>query len=195
MRMIGSQMINNKERLYQLTKPELREEKTKRADFKNLVRNDIYIILDSLKCAHNIGTILRLADSLLVKKVYICGDTIVPPNRKIKTSSRGAEKWTPWEYNESSISVAKSLKEQGVQIVAVEVANNSIDYREFEPKSSVCIVLGREFDGVSQEILDICDCAVHLPLLGMSNSLNVSTAGSVILYDVYAKQELLKSKT
>jgi len=180
---------------HQLTKTELRENKSKKEEFFNKKRNEIYIILDSLKCAHNIGTILRLADSLLVKKVYICGDTIVPPNRKIKTSSRGAEKWTPWEYNESSISVAKSLKEQGVQIVAVEVANNSIDYREFEPKSSVCIVLGREFDGVSQEILDICDCAVHLPLLGMSNSLNVSTAGSVILYDVYAKQELLKSKT
>ena len=57
---------------YQLTKEELRKNKERRENFKNIKRNDIYIILDSLKCAHNIGTILRLADSLLVKKVYIC---------------------------------------------------------------------------------------------------------------------------
>ena len=84
---------------YQLTKEELRNEKKRREEFKSIERNDIYIILDSLKCAHNVGTILRLSDSLLAKEVYICGNTIVPPNKKIRSSSRGAEKWVPWEYH------------------------------------------------------------------------------------------------
>lgn len=178
---------------YQLTKDELRKGKTRRDELKNIDRNDIYIILDSLKCAHNIGTILRLSDSLLVKKVYICGNTIIPPNRKIKSSSRGAEKWVPWEYHENSVEIAKKLKESGVQLVAVEVTNDSIDYRQFKPKKPVCLILGREYDGVSQELLDISDCSIHLPLLGMANSINVSTAASVVLYDVYSKLELLKS--
>lgn len=178
---------------YQLTKDELRKGKTRRDELKNIDRNDIYIILDSLKCAHNIGTILRLSDSLLVKKVYICGNTIIPPNRKIKSSSRGAEKWVPWEYHQNPVEIAKSLKESGVQLVAVEVTNDSIDYRQFKPKKPVCLILGREYDGVSQELLDISDCSIHLPLLGMANSINVSTAASVVLYDVYSKLELLKS--
>ncbi len=180
---------------YQLTKEELRNNKSRRDEFKNIDRNDIYVILDSLKVTHNIGTILRLADALLVKKVYICGNTIVPPNRKIKMSSRGAERWVPWEYCENAVDVAKKLKEDGVQIVAVEVTNDSIDYRNFSPKRPICLILGREFDGVSQELLDISDCSVHLPLLGMCNSINVSTAASVVLYDTYAKLELLKNKT
>ncbi len=179
---------------YQLTKEELRNEKKRREEFKNIERNDIYIILDSLKCAHNIGTILRLSDSLLAKKVYICGNTIVPPNKKIRSSSRGAEKWVPWEYHENAVSVAKALKESGVQIVAVEVTNDSIDYREYNPAGPVCLILGREYDGVSQELLDIADVSIHLPLLGMANSINVSTAASVAMYDVYSKLEILKKE-
>ncbi len=70
---------------HQLSKEELRVRKINKEKFKNIKRNDIYIILDSLKCAHNIGTILRLSDSLLIKKVYICGSTIIPPNKKIRS--------------------------------------------------------------------------------------------------------------
>ena len=172
---------------HQLTKEELRETKSKRQDFLKKKRNNIYIILDSLKCTHNIGCIWRLADSLLAKKVYICGNTIVPPNKGIKQGSRGAERWVPWEYRQSALEVAKELKKNGVEIVAVEVASNSIDYRQYNPTKPVCLILGREYDGVSKELIQFADKCIHLPLLGMANSLNVSTAASVVLYDVYDK--------
>ena len=177
---------------YQLSKDELREKKIKREEFKKIPRNDIYVVLDSLKCAHNIGTILRLADSLLVKKVYICGDTVHMPNRKIRSSSRGAEKWVPFEYRESSKEVVCELKKLGIEIVAVEVTDDSIDYRDFKPKGPVCLVFGREYDGVSQGVLNQTDECIHLPLLGMANSINVSAAASVALYDVYSKLEKMK---
>lgn len=177
---------------YQLSKGELREKKIGREEFKNIPRNDIYVVLDSLKCAHNIGTILRLADSLLVKKVYICGDTVHMPNRKIRSSSRGAEKWVPFEYRESSKEVVCELKKLGIEIVAVEVTDDSIDYRDFKLKGPVCLVLGREYDGVSQGVLNQADECIHLPLLGMANSINVSAAASVALYDVYSKLEEMK---
>ena len=177
---------------YQLSKGELREKKIGREEFKNIPRNDIYVVLDSLKCAHNIGTILRLADSLLVKKVYICGDTVHMPNRKIRSSSRGAEKWVPFEYRESSKEVVCELKKLGIEIVAVEVTDDSIDYRDFKPKGPVCLVFGREYDGVSQGVLNQTEECIHLPLLGMANSINVSAAASVALYDVYSKLEKMK---
>ncbi len=181
---------------HQLTKEELRENKIRREEFASIERNNIYIILDSLKCAHNIGTILRLSDSLLVKKVYICGNTIIPPNKKIKSSSRGAEKWVSWEYHDNPLPVAMKLKNSGIEIVSVEVTNNSIDFRDYNPEDKpVCLIFGREYDGVSQELLDISDYSVHLPLLGMSNSINVSTAASVMLYDVYSKIEANKTLT
>ncbi len=174
---------------YQLTKKELREGKINKEDFKNLRRNEIYIVLDSLKVAHNVGTILRLADSVLAKKVYICGNTIVPPNKKIRTSSRGAERWVDWEYSQEPVEVCKKLKEQGVKIVCVEVTKDSINYKDLEinKDDKICIILGREYDGVSQELIDISDVSIKLPLFGMSNSINVSTCASVVLYEILSK--------
>ena len=176
---------------HQLDKEELRNKKPSREEFNNIERSPIYLVLDSLKVAHNIGTILRLADALLIKKVYICGDTIVPPNYKIKRSSKGAERWVEWEYVKNSIDIIKKLKEQGVEITSVELANNSVNYTEYKPKKPVCLVLGREYDGVSKEVLEISDNIIHLPILGMCNSINVSNAASVALYYVY---EQLKDK-
>ena len=90
--------------------------------------------------------------------------------------------------------MAKKLKQLGIQIVSVEVTNDSIDYREYYPEGRICLILGREYDGVSQELLDISDCSVHLPLLGMANSINVSTCASVVMYDTYSKLEKLKKQ-
>ena len=90
-----------------LNKQELRATKLSRKEFIKSPRNPIYIVLDSLKCAHNIGTIIRLSDALMIRKVYICGHTIVPPNRKIKASSRGSERWVAWEYRKNTTEVIK----------------------------------------------------------------------------------------
>jgi len=174
----------------QLSKSELRLQKVKRNDFKNINRNDIYIILDSLKCAHNIGTILRLSDALLIKKVYICGDTIIPPNKKIKSSSRGAEKWVEWEYRKNILEVIQELKEKGIKIISAEIADNSIDYTKMDVNLPLALVFGREYDGVSKDVLNMSDCVVHLPILGMTNSINVSTTASVLMYYIYNKLNL-----
>lgn len=174
---------------HQLSKEELRNTKVTRDEFKNIERTEVYILLDSLKVAHNIGTILRLADALLIKKVYICGDTIVPPNYKIRRSSRGSEKWVPWEYVEDAKEVIKKLKKEGVEITSVEVTNDSIDYRKYTPKFPICLILGREYDGVSKELLELSDNTIHLPINGMCNSINVSNAASVVMYDTYDKYE------
>lgn len=178
---------------HQLSKEELRERKHNRKEFPNIKRNNVYIILDDLKSAHNTGTILRLADALLVKKVYICGErAILPPNKKIRTSSRGAERWAPWEYIPKSTDIAKELKNDGIPLVAVEISNESIDLRDFQAMESVCFIFGNEYVGVSKELLDLADVTVHLPILGMTNSINVSTAASVVLYDNYYKMEKFK---
>lgn len=174
---------------HQLSKEELRDSKVTRDEFKNIERTEIYILLDSLKVSHNIGTILRLSDALLIKKVYICGDTIVPPNYKIRRSSRGSEKWVPWEYVEDAKEVIKKLKKEGVEITAVEVTNDSIDYRKYIPNFSICLILGREYDGVSKELLELSDNTIHLPINGMCNSINVSNAASVVMYYTYDKYE------
>src|ERR1700736_6082526 len=111
-----------------LSKDELRSRKPSRAEHALLKRHPISIVLDSLKCAHNIGTILRLGDALLVEKIFICGDTIVPPNGKIRARPRGSERWVPWEYRQNAADVVRTLKEAAVTIVSAEITGASVPY-------------------------------------------------------------------
>ena len=93
---------------HQLTKEELRNTKINRKEFKNIKRNNIYIVLDNFKVHYNIGIVFRLADAVLAKKVYLCGTTCTPPNIKIKKTSIGAEKWVPYEYVENTLDIVKN---------------------------------------------------------------------------------------
>jgi len=166
-----------------LDKAALRRRKPSRKAFALLPRRPITLLLDSLKSAHNVGTLLRLADALLLEKVWICGDTIVPPNAKLKTSSRGAERWVPWEYAPSAAEVARGLKARGVRLIAAELSSGSIPYREAGYAAPMCLAVGREYDGVSPDLLALADEVVELPMDGMANSLNVSIVAGVILHE------------
>jgi len=168
----------------QLSKPALREGKCDRGAFKTLARNPVYIALDSLSCQHNVGCILRMADAVLVEKVFLCGDTHTPPSRKLRKGSRGAEKWVNWEYHRQIPPLLQRLQDDGVSVVAVELCDRSVIYTRLElgDSSPACFVFGGECDGVSPAALAMADHAIQLPMLGMMNSLNVATAASVVLY-------------
>ena len=161
--------------------------KPTKEEFSEIVRTPIYVVLDNLKSAYNVGSMFRLADALLIQKMYLCGTTIVPPRHKIKTTSRGTERWVPWEYRESTTETIQELKTQGVFILCAELTPESIDYKKIDPPFPLCVVLGREFDGVSPEVLTLADGIVSLPIHGMTNSLNVSTTGGVLLYELFEK--------
>ena len=179
--------IENESR--QLTKDEIRSGKVSREEFIELKRNPIYLVLDSLKCAHNVGTIIRLADALLVNTVYLCGDTVLPLSRKVRKGSLGSEKWVDWEHRADVLETVDELKDQGISIVTAEIATNSIDYRRADYPIPVCLVLGREDKGVSRHVIALSDAVVHLPMYGMVNSLNVATVAAVLMYHLVGKLE------
>lgn len=173
----------------QLTKAEIRSGKVSREEFCKLKRNPIYLVLDSLKSAHNVGTILRLADAIMVEKVFICGDGALPPSSKVRKGSLGSENWVDWEHREDALEAISELKEQGISIVTAEIATTSIDYRHADYQFPVCLVLGREDRGVSQEIISLSDAVIHMPMSGMVNSLNVSTVAAVLMYELVGRLE------
>ncbi len=166
----------------QLSKKDLRQNKHHRDEFHKVPRKPIYIVLDNLECAHNIGTILRMADAVLAEKVFLCGTTITPPSKKMRKGSRGAEKWVPWEYANDTVHVLMMLKKQDINIVALELSDQSTPYYQVNYCSPTCFVVGNESHGVSDKVLALSDQVVHLPMLGMMNSLNVATATSVVLF-------------
>jgi len=154
------------------------------AEFAKLERSPIYLVLDNIRSSHNVGAMFRTADSVLIKKIYLCGITGTPPRPEIDKTALSTVQFVPWEYSRSTAEVLKKLKSEGVQIVALEQCHESVDYREADYHFPVALVLGHEIDGVSEEALALCDLAISLPMLGMANSLNVATACGIALHNL-----------
>jgi tRNA G18 (ribose-2'-O)-methylase SpoU len=154
---------------------------------KQIERHPLVLVLDNVLDTYNIGTFFRLADALALKKIYLCGQVVTPPNIKIHRSSVGTWKWIPWEHCPSTVNCLKKLKKDGYQIVAIEQTNNSKSYLESNYKFPVALVLGSESQGISSEVLKLAHQTVELPMFGINKSLNVLVAASVISYHILTK--------
>jgi len=164
----------------QLTKQDLRSGKESKKDFNGKKRVPISILLDDLMIGQNIGSIFRTADALLLEKIYLYGNSIVPPNKKISKAAHGNERWVPFAIVDDPLKLIHMLKGNSITIISAELARNSIPYSRFEYKNPVCVIFGNERRGVREDLLKISDIIVHVPMFGMGNSLNVAVTAGII---------------
>lgn len=152
-------------------------------------RQDIYIILHDVLDTYNIGSVFRLADAVGAKKVFLCEGAETPPNHRIKKASVGTWQWVEWEYFEKTTEAISKLRQEvaNIKIVAVELDTKAVDYTKADYTLPVALVVGHESDGVSREVLDMCDEIVQLPQLGINKSLNVMVSLGIVLYEVLEK--------
>ena len=150
---------------------------------------EIYIILDNVLDTYNIGAIFRLADAVAAKKVIICGASEIPPNHRIKKASINTTEVVEWEYAESALEAARNLKFKikNLKLIAIEQHARSVPYNKYNYTFPIALVVGHESDGVSKEVLDLCDGIVELPMFGVNISLNVMVSLAIVLYKVIEK--------
>jgi tRNA G18 (ribose-2'-O)-methylase SpoU len=147
-----------------------------------------YLILENIRSAYNVGAMFRTADGAGVTKIFLVGYTPTPLDRfgrvqsEIKKTSLGASTEMPWEHADSAASVIQTLSAQGVQIVAIEQTEQSIQLPDFAPAQNVAYIMGNEVEGVSAEAIRSAEHIVEIPMLGAKESLNVSVAAGIILY-------------
>jgi len=116
--------------------------------------------------------------------LFLCGITGYPPNDRIAKTALGAHENVVWEYRDSISAVIKELKAAGYQIVLLEQMEGSRSYRDFIPDRPVCLVVGNEIEGITQDILPECDLAVDIEMAGIKNSLNVAVAFGIMAYHI-----------
>lgn len=158
-------------------------------EVKNLNRNPVFVILDNVRSALNVGAIFRSCDATLVEKLYLCGITAYPPHNKIPKTAIGATEVVPWEYAKDTVEVVKKLKEKSVTIASVEITPSSVNYTNFEFPKPVAIILGHEIHGVSEEVQELSDITLSIAMLGRANSLNVATTTGIVLYEIIRQWE------
>lgn len=149
---------------------------------------EIAIMLHNIRSAHNVGSIFRTADAAGVAKIYLSGYAPLPldrfgrPQKEIAKTALGAESTIPWEYAQSPGTIIKQLKKEGWMVVGVEQDNRAIDYRSFKPEGPTLMILGNEVRGMSKSLRDRCDVLVEIPMRGAKESLNVSVAAGIALF-------------
>lgn len=164
----------------------LRKKKPAEDILKKIKRTPIYFVLDEVLDTYNIGSLFRLADAVAAEKVFLCGKMEYPPSSRIHKAAVGTENWVPWEKVEKAIDAVNKLKNEGVQVIAVEQSPKSISYKEINSKIKFpcAIVVGNESFGVKGEVLNIADIIVELPMLGINKSFNVWGSAAVVAYKI-----------
>lgn len=159
--------------------------KTK-TEFRQAEKLPILLMLENIRSMHNVGSVFRTADAFLAEGIYLCGYTPRPPHRDIHKTALGATETVNWFYSETALEALKNLKTNGYQLVAVEQVLGSTPLQQFSLAAGekMVLIFGNEVEGVSAEVLAICDTCLEIPQFGMKHSLNVSVAAGLVLWEL-----------
>jgi 23S rRNA (guanosine2251-2'-O)-methyltransferase len=150
-------------------------------------RLPVVVLLDHVRSLYNVGSFFRTADAVRVQRLVLAGITATPPNPQIAKTALGAEASVPWEKADDAAGALETWRSRGFELVAIETSLTAVDLFDWQPAFPVCLVFGHEVDGIQPDVLARCDTHVRIPTLGLKQSLNVATAGGVVLYELLRK--------
>lgn len=149
------------------------------------------VLLDNIRSAWNVGSILRSSDGFGFSHAYLCGISPTPdgPAREaVLKTSLGAEVSVPWSYHKNAVKLVRGLKKEGWKIWALEEHERAGSLSELTapPQSQSCVLMvGNEVSGVDPELLDLSDEIFHIPMRGEKRSFNVAMAFSIAAYQIH----------
>lgn len=186
------------------TTQELVKQRPDPEELKNLPRTPINVVMDNIRSLDNVGLVFRLCELARVNKLYLAGYTGYPRQDKdsrpeqvidrhdhrIRKTAVYAVPHQPWEYVEDPLPLVETLKKEGNTIITLEQTDTSVAYNALSTQEyalPVTIIIGHERLGVRQELVDISDHVIEIPILGLGNSHNVATSCGIILYHILEK--------
>jgi tRNA G18 (ribose-2'-O)-methylase SpoU len=147
-------------------------------------RFPIRVVLDNLRSAFNVGSIIRTSDAARVLHVHLCGITATPPHVQLARTALGASRFVPWSRHTDTLCAVRALRAEGVTIMALETTASAVSYLEADYRFPMALVLGHEVHGVEPQVLAECDGVITIPMWGVKNSINVATAFGIVTFEV-----------
>ncbi|KIL76886.1 23S rRNA (guanosine(2251)-2'-O)-methyltransferase RlmB [Bacillus badius] len=149
-----------------------------------------FLLLDEIEDPHNLGSIMRTADAVGVHGIIIPKRRAVGLTAAVAKASTGAIEYIPVVRVTNLARTIDELKERGVWIAGTD-AKGAEDYRRFDGKMPLGLVIGSEGKGMGRLIRDKCDFLIQLPMVGRVTSLNASVAAGILMYEVYRRRHPL----
>lgn len=142
---------------------------------------DLTVLMENVHKPHNLSAILRTCDAVGVLTAHAVSD-----RGGVKTfneTAKGSEKWVELQVHPNTETAIADLQSQGFKVYAAHLSERAVDYREIDFTQPSAVLLGTERWGVSETAATLCDRPIIIPMVGMVESLNVSVANSVILFE------------
>lgn len=159
----------------------------RQAQVRSEERAPIFALLNNIRSLYNVGSMFRSADGAGLSRLYLAGITGTPPAPGLLKTSLGAENEVPWEYAYSATEKLASLRKQNIQILLLEQTHESVLYDAVPVRFPCCLVVGNELSGVDEDVVSLADYALEIPMRGAKNSLNVSVAFGIVVYELLRK--------
>lgn len=153
-------------------------------DVPRAERHPIFLVLDNVRSAFNVGAAFRTADAAWIEKICLCGIAAYPPNPKLEKTALGSTEVVPWQYYKTTVEAVQQLKQNAISICLVELTTHSVPLWDFHFPKPVALVFGHEVYGVTEEIFGLADSFVSVPMHGKKATLNVSTTLGIVLFEV-----------
>ncbi len=144
------------------------------------------VLLDNIRSAWNVGSILRSADGFGFKHAYLCGITPTPDQEGVQKTALGAEEYVTWSHHKDAVKLVKGLKKEGWRIWGMEEDSTALEIHnaaiERQKNINTLLIAGSEVTGVDPELLDLCDEIFFIPMQGRKRSFNVAVAFGIAAY-------------
>lgn len=159
---------------------------------------EIILLVHDIRSTHNVGSLLRTAECLGASQVIMTGYTPYPAtplddrlphiaaklSQQIHKTALGAENLIAWSNEVEPLPVINRLRGEGYRVVALEQSVKSISLADYKPTEKMCLLIGREVEGIDDDLLTHCDDVIEIPQVGQKESLNVVQATAIALYEL-----------
>lgn len=143
------------------------------------------VLVDNIRSAWNVGSILRSADGFGFAHAYLCGITPTPENEAVKKTSLGAEVFVSWSYHKNAVKLVKDLRNEGWRVLALEEDARAIKIsRTAGVTRNTVLIIGNEVTGVDPGLLTLADEVLYIPMRGEKRSFNVANAFSIAAFSL-----------
>ena len=152
----------------------------------------IWVLLDNVETPRNVGIIFRIADTLGIEGLVLCGVAPNPNHKLLSRTAKGAERHVPSTYFEDAKTAIADFRNKGYTIVALEITDQSVDLKtvDFPKMDKILLIAGSESSGISQDVLNEVDIAIHIPTAGFCLSMNVSVSIALAVYEIRRQKEM-----
>ncbi len=143
--------------------------------------------MDQVNKPHNISAIIRSCEAVGVQRLHM----VLDKEFELRSgTAKGSQNWIDLQQGTDIESTLNELKNDGMQVLVTNFSDTAIDFREVDYCKPSAIVVGQEKYGVSSTAIDMADQAIKIPMMGMVQSLNVSVATALILYEAQRQRQL-----